>query len=182
VKLWNNAEYLFSFAINCEKIEVSNIIHLSNYIIIPVSPRAVLLSSLNRLRNTMGKPFAGLKANDFNAQYARFPQSKTWAASDQQSAQTFTLCSLLPQSLTYTQLVARTGEKRKTSLYIHGMTAKRPSCYNAVKRSDVYAGPSSLHGKGFVELAGVLCVAICYFSSFLDTSHFSGFGGRVGGR
>jgi hypothetical protein len=35
--------------------------------------------------------------------------------------------------------------ERKTSLYIHGMTTKRPSCYNAVKRSDVYAGPSSLH-------------------------------------
>ena len=59
MKLWNNAEYLFSFAINCEKIEVNNITHLSNYIIIPVSLRGVLLSSLNRLRNTMGKPFAG---------------------------------------------------------------------------------------------------------------------------
>jgi hypothetical protein len=49
---------------------VNNIIHLSNYIIILISPRGVLLSSLNRLKNTMGKPFAGLKANDFNAQYA----------------------------------------------------------------------------------------------------------------
>jgi hypothetical protein len=32
---------------------------------------------------------------------------------------------------------------------------------------------------GVVELVGVLCVAICYFSSSLDTSHFSGLGSLI---
>ena len=30
--------------------------------------------------------------------------------------------------------------------------------------------------EGFVELVGILYVVRCYFSSFLDTSHFSGVG------
>jgi hypothetical protein len=64
VKLWNYAEYFFSFAFNCEKIKVNNIVHLSNYIIILVSSCRVLLLNLNQSRNTMGKSFAGLEAND----------------------------------------------------------------------------------------------------------------------